>query len=122
MVGLKDMSIKWLRFIFVNLLIICALVISFQEVAQASALLTSGTEDIRCRALLPQCFPPGHPMREKLIRDGFKVPDEKIPKTPEISNQEEADEESSPVGKPRFDCGGLPENCPPFTGLKRGEK
>jgi hypothetical protein len=61
--------------------------------------------DPTCRALRPECFPPGK-VRDDLIRerfsDGFKVPDDKIPK---FSGDEKASSARKPI------CAG--SGCPP---------
>ena len=94
---------------FVHLFIVCALLVSFQGIAQASALPMSRPGDPTCRALRPECFPVGSPMwKELMIREGrisheaFKVPDEKIPKLP-------GDQKGSASKKPF--CAG--SACPP---------
>lgn len=64
--GIWDMSLKRLRFVFVNLFLVCALVISLQGVAQTSAMLETST----CKAMLPKCFPIGSPKWKELT--GFE--------------------------------------------------
>jgi hypothetical protein len=97
------MDFKRFCIAIVCLFILFALVISFEGTAQAGALPMSG--DPTCRALRPECFPPGK-VRDDLIHkrfsEGFKVPDDKLLKFP-------SDEKAASARKQI--CAG--SDCPP---------
>jgi len=100
------MNFKRFRIIIVHLVVLSALMFSFQGIAQAIALQTPVNPI--CRPLRLECFPlPGSPMREQLIREKmlrnrFEVLDGKVLKLPR-------NDKVSFVRKPN----GVSLDCPP---------